>query len=81
MTTWTREAARRVALFAFKNLKAESIWGGWFHDNPASGHVLEKLGCRPDGQEPRHCLSRGHEVVCNLVILSREDFFARRIAA
>jgi ribosomal-protein-alanine N-acetyltransferase len=78
---YASEAARRVALFGFKSLKAESIWAGWFHDNPASGHVLEKLGCRPDGQEPRHCVARGHEVMCNLVILSRADFFAGRIAA
>jgi ribosomal-protein-alanine N-acetyltransferase len=74
------EAARRVALFGFKSLKAESIWAGWFHDNPASGHVLEKLGCKPDGQSPRNCLARGHEVMCNLVILSRETFFGRMAA-
>jgi RimJ/RimL family protein N-acetyltransferase len=75
------EASRRVALFAFKELKALSIWAGWFVDNPASGHVLEKLGSRPDGRELRHCLARGHDVACNLVILSREDFFGRKLAA
>jgi len=78
---YASEAAHRVALFAFKNLKAESIWAGWFHDNPASGHVLAKLGCKPDGQALRECLARGHDVLCNLVTLSREDFFARRMAA
>ena len=75
------EAARRVAQFAFNSLKAETIWAGWYHDNPASGHVLAKLGCRPNGQEPRHCLARGHEVMCNLVILERADYFQGRIAA
>jgi RimJ/RimL family protein N-acetyltransferase len=78
---YASEAARRIALFAFRDLKADSVWAGWFHDNPASGRVLEKLGCRPNGQEPRGCLARGHDVLCNLVILSREDFFARRMAA
>jgi len=78
---YASEASRRVATFGFKDLRAESIWAGWFHDNPASGHVLEKLGCKPDGQAPRPCLARGHDVLCNLVILSRADFFGRRMAA
>jgi ribosomal-protein-alanine N-acetyltransferase len=75
------EAARRVVAFAFRDLRAETVWAGWFHDNPRSGHVLEKLGCRPNGQEPRACLARGHEVLCNLVVLSRADFFGRKMAA
>jgi ribosomal-protein-alanine N-acetyltransferase len=78
---YASEAARRAVSFAFHELKAETVWAGWFHDNPASGHVLEKLGCRPNGQEQRHCLARGHDVLCNLVILDRADFFARRMAA
>ena len=53
------EAARRVVLFAFKSLKAETLWAGWYFDNPASGRVLEKLGFAPDGQAPRGCLEIG----------------------
>ena len=41
---YASEAARRIALFAFRDLKADFVWAGWFHDNPASGRVLEKLG-------------------------------------
>jgi ribosomal-protein-alanine N-acetyltransferase len=46
---YATEAAKRVVSFAFRDLKATSVWAGWFHDNPASGRVLEKLGCRPNG--------------------------------
>jgi RimJ/RimL family protein N-acetyltransferase len=78
---YATEAARRVIGFAFHDLKAEAVWAGWYHDNPASGRVLEKLGCRPDGADKRDCLARGHAVYCNLVTLSREDFGRKRVAA
>jgi hypothetical protein len=29
---------------------------GWYCDNPASGRVLEKLGCKRNGEEKRACL-------------------------
>ena len=38
------------------------------------------MGCKPNGAEPRNCLARGHEVYCNLVILSREDFWQKKAA-
>jgi ribosomal-protein-alanine N-acetyltransferase len=41
---YATEAARRLVGFAFDKFETESIWAGWFFDNPASGHVLEKLG-------------------------------------
>jgi len=46
---------------------------GWFHDNPASGRVLAKLGCLPSGAEQRDCLARGHAVYCHMVALERAD--------
>ncbi len=78
---YATEAARRLVGFAFRELKATEVWAGWFHDNPASGRVLEKLGCKPDGGGERDCLARGHSVYCHLVMLSREDFGRRRVAA
>ena len=74
------EAARRLVLFAFEDLQAPSLWAGWFHDNPRSGHVLAKLGCKPKGFEKRACLARGMDIGCNMVTLSREAFFERRAA-
>ncbi len=78
---YATEAARRVVEFAFYEKQASSVWAGWYHDNPASGHVLEKIGCRPNGFDTRSCMARGHEVMCNLVILDRVDYQPQRIAA
>jgi [ribosomal protein S5]-alanine N-acetyltransferase len=71
---YATEAARKLASFAFHDLKAEGVWAGWFDDNPASGRVLEKLGARPDGAVPRASLARGHDVACHMMTLTREDF-------
>ncbi|HEY0106725.1 MAG TPA: GNAT family N-acetyltransferase [Rhizomicrobium sp.] len=74
------EAARCLVAFAFDDMKAASVWAGWFHDNPRSGHVLAKLGCVPKGFDKRFCLAREMDIGCNLVTLSREAFAARRAA-
>jgi [ribosomal protein S5]-alanine N-acetyltransferase len=75
---YASEGARRVAAFAFKDLKAPTLKASWFHDNPASGRVLEKLGCVPAGVGHRDCLARGHAVYCHEVVLDRENFGRRR---
>ncbi|MEJ1969343.1 MAG: GNAT family N-acetyltransferase [Rhizomicrobium sp.] len=77
---YATEAARRLVAFAFDDLKAEYVWAGWFHDNPRSGNVLEKLGCVPKGFEKRACLARGMEIGCNIVTLSRAAFLGGRAA-
>ena len=75
---WNRgymtEAARRLLAFAFDELKLQSVWAGWFFDNPASGRVLEKLGFKPDGTEQRACRARGYDVTCYNMRLTRADF-------
>ena len=71
---YATEAGRRLASFAFRELKAAHLLAGWFADNPASGNVLAKLGFLPTGTEQRDCLSRGHRVTCNMVSLSFVDF-------
>ncbi len=76
---YATEAARQLAAFAFDELKVPFLVAGWFHDNPASGRVLEKLGCAADGAGQRDCLARGHAVYCHEVKLDREHF--RREAA
>ncbi len=77
---YASEAARRVLAFAFGELAAPAVWAGWYHDNPRSGHVLEKLGFRAKGFEKRACLARGIEVGCNIVTLSSDEFAANRRA-
>lgn len=77
---YTSEAARRLLAFAFEELRMASVWAGWFHDNPASGRVLEKLGFTPDGAEERPCRARGHDVHCNKMTLTRADFGRKKTA-
>ena len=71
---YATEAARRVAKFAFDELSTNRLTASWMDDNPASGHVLEKIGCKPDGTEEQDCLSRGSTVFCHKVVLTRADF-------
>jgi RimJ/RimL family protein N-acetyltransferase len=68
---YATEAARRVVAFAFDELNAEQLVAGWFHDNPASGRVLAKVGCVPAGSENRECTARGTAIACNRVVLTR----------
>lgn len=77
---YASEAAGRVVAYAFDELRADRVWAGWFHDNPASGHVLAKLGFVSDGSEQHDCAARGHGVLCNLVTLDRARFAQRRAA-
>lgn len=77
---YATEAARRLVAFAFMELGLERLIAGYFHDNPASGHVLEKLGCVPDGMDQRDCLSRGHAVYCHKVVLTRDNFWKKKAA-
>jgi RimJ/RimL family protein N-acetyltransferase len=77
---YATEAVKRVVAFAFHDLKAMNLWAGWFHDNPASGRVLEKIGFRPDGAEARASLARGHAVYCHMMMLTRENFGRKKAA-
>ena len=74
------EGAKRVAQFAFDELKVEQIGAGWFEGNDLSGKVLTKLGFAPNGTELRDCRARGHKVACNMMVLTSESF-ALKIAA
>jgi ribosomal-protein-alanine N-acetyltransferase len=71
---YATEVARCLVASTFEALKVSYLVAGWFHDNPASGRVLEKLGCTPNGVEQRDCLARGHAVYCHNVRLEREGF-------
>lgn len=68
------EAAERTIQFAFNSLKADKLTAGWFADNPASGHVLEKLGFVRCGTQPYPSKARGAMVSCHRMLLSREAF-------
>ena len=68
------EAVGAVVAFAFQVLDADSVRASVIEDNLASGRVLEKLGFVPCGNEERLNLSRGHNVFCHKVILTRAKF-------
>ncbi|MBV8978787.1 MAG: GNAT family N-acetyltransferase [Alphaproteobacteria bacterium] len=77
---YATEAAAEVLGFAFRNLRAGVVEAGWFHDNPASGRVLSKLGFVFAGAEKRESAARGTRVLCNLVSMRRADFGRRNAA-
>jgi RimJ/RimL family protein N-acetyltransferase len=76
---YATEAGGRVVAFAFDDLSADKLNAGWFHDNPASGRVLEKLGFRRVGQHERSCIARGCAVACHLVELDRATYMTRKM--
>ncbi len=77
---YATEAADRLLAFGFEVLKADLIVAGWFHDNPASGRVLAKLGFKADHVEPSPCRARGEAVLCNRTMLTRARFGRKRAA-
>src|ERR1700722_7861970 len=77
---YATEAAHRLVTFAFVELGRESVHAGWFYDNPASGHVLAKLGGRHDGSRMRECRARGIKVLCHEMLLTRADFLRKQAA-
>ena len=77
---YATEAAESLLYFAFDDLKAESVWAGWFFDNPASGRVLQKLGCRAAGSVKRYSIARGQSVLCHGTTLTRADFQRKKAA-
>jgi RimJ/RimL family protein N-acetyltransferase len=77
---YATEAAARVVLFAFAELGRDYAHAGWFYDNPASGHVLAKLGARHNGSRMRDCRARGRKVLCHEMLLTRADFLRKQAA-
>lgn len=67
------EAGHRLVHFAFEELNLALLQAGFFVDNPASGHVLRKLGFRHTGEEKRSCLARGCEVSATVLQLTRQE--------
>jgi len=61
------EAAAGLLRAARGSLQLKRVSSGHFVDNPASGHVLRKLGFRPTGRvEKRYSVARACEVDCLL---------------
>lgn len=77
---YATEAARRLVTYAFTVLDMDQLHAGWFYDNPASGHVLAKLGARHNGSAMRDCRARGMALLCHDMLLTRADFLRKQAA-
>ena len=77
---YATEAAHRLVTYAFTALDVNQLHAGWFYDNPASGHVLAKLGARHNGSQMRDCVARGMRVLCHDMLLTRADFLRQEAA-
>ena len=77
---YATEAAHRLVTFGFVELGLETVRGSWFADNPASGHVLAKLGARHNGSRMRESSARGARVLCHEMLLTRADFLRKQAA-
>lgn len=77
---YATEAAHRLVTHAFTDLGYDRLTAGWFADNPASGHVLAKLGGRHNGSRPRLSQARGCQVLCHEMLLTRADFLRKQAA-
>jgi ribosomal-protein-alanine N-acetyltransferase len=77
---YASEAAHRLARYAFEALNQQTVHAGWFCDNPASGHVLAKLGARHNGSQMRRSAARGVDVLCHDMLLTRADFLRKQAA-
>lgn len=75
---YATEAGRAVLDLAFEGLRLPRVTASHFHDNPASGRVLAKLGFRPVGMAPRYSLARGDHVDSRTVALTRPQWHAHR---
>jgi RimJ/RimL family protein N-acetyltransferase len=77
---YATEAAHRLVTYAFAELALGQVHAAWFYDNPASGHVLAKLGARHNGSAMRDCRARGMAILCHDMLLTRADFLRKQAA-
>src|SRR3954469_5232812 len=77
---YATETAQRLVSYAFSVLEVDQLRAAWFYDNPASGHVLAKLGARHNGSAMRDCRARGQAILCHDMLLTRADFLRKQAA-
>ncbi|HEY0266686.1 MAG TPA: GNAT family N-acetyltransferase [Rhizomicrobium sp.] len=77
---YATEAVARMLFYAFDHMGLDAVRAGWFHDNPASGHVQAKLGGRHAGSNLRFCAARNAEILCHDMLLTRAEFLRKQAA-
>ena len=72
------EAANAMLDFAFRDLELKCVYAGHFFDNPASGHVLKKLGFRYLYDTEVMSLARGGPAISHEFELTLENWRAAK---
>ena len=78
---YASEAAAEILRFAFEDLKLAIVFAGHFHDNPASGRVLARLGFRHLYDAEIASLARGATALSREMELTRADWRRARMGA
>ncbi|UUI05623.1 GNAT family N-acetyltransferase [Oceanobacillus jeddahense] len=60
------EAAKAVLQFAFKEKGYHKVFARYFHTNPASGRIMEKIGMQQEGILKEHIKKNGEylDLIC-----------------
>jgi len=78
---YATEAAREMLRYGFEDLRLHRIFACHFRHNPASGHVLRKIGMRYEGCQREHVCKWDQFVDSELYgILRREWLISREVA-
>jgi len=77
---YASEAVQRLVTYAFEVFPVDAVRAGFFADNPASGHLLSKLGMRHNGSKLRFSQARGVDVLCHDMMLTRAEFLRKQAA-
>lgn len=75
---YATEAAAFMVDYAFSVLKFPEVSADYNTDNPASGHVLYRLGFFETGKGEDFCVAQGKHVPIIFVKLTKEQWQARR---
>jgi RimJ/RimL family protein N-acetyltransferase len=68
------EAARAFLRYAFTELRLNRVHAYHFHHNPASGHVLKKIGMQYEGRLRQHVKKWGQFIDNELYSILRSEF-------
>jgi RimJ/RimL family protein N-acetyltransferase len=75
---YATEAALKLVAYGFEQLELYRIACGHFHTNPASGHVMKKVGLTHEGTRRGHFKKDGIYIdICDHGILKKEYYLIR----
>jgi [ribosomal protein S5]-alanine N-acetyltransferase len=74
---YATEAAREMLRYGFEDLHLHRIFASHFKHNPASGHILKKVGMRHEGCQREHLLKWDQFVDSELYGILRHEWQVR----